>query len=771
MATFSGTFGNYTHTLTVNVASQNVANNTTTLNWSYAIHRNVGAGSGSWNYDGINWSVSINGSGWSGKTGFDFRDYADLLVATGSLNVVHNSDGNKTISSSAFWGYNTSNFPGGTVSGNMALPRIPKAPTAPGTPVAGAITTTAIPLTWAASSDNNGAAITSYEVQRATNAAFTTGVVSTSFSGTTGTLTLPGGSDFWFRVRAINSVGPSAWSGVLATATLATAPASLNATSETPTSFTLGWTAPSGTGITSYRIQQSTAADFSGATTWDQAPTSRPMSGLAPAETYYYRVAALTASGWSAWSTVFSIRLGLPAPTLNSAATETTNWTLRVAWGVPAITTGLTGYRIQTARNADFTSGVENTDVGNVLTADITRTGGRRYWVRVAARTIGGANTWSSVISLVHTMDAGQLDGWTRLGTRPAGITYYTLQGLRRGPVGSVPSALNLESLATASASLPANTFGIQRTATGLKNGASYLLQAKLTGRYSSAPDAAQGRTYRLAVGSTLGTPVAISGASETITLPELEFVASGTTADIKILLADALTITGAKDEVEQVAIHNIVLWELASDYPQRLRSTVYESNLANHFDLACNSVGASWYVDKEGITRFNLPGAALPLSAVFSDTSDNGALEYIDINASYDTRSMVNRVNATNYGIDDEGVYEQNDSMVEENLTSITAYGSREERLDVNLWSEPPYTPALANRLAEILDAHDEPELLVSSLRWNAQQDITAATKLEVGQRIAVHFNGHVQNSQIVNIQHDITPTRWIVTLEIWSV
>ena len=774
MADFYGSFSGrsgYRLRLSVNLVSQNAGANTSTVSWSAVVEQN--GGSDSWYLANAgSRSVDIGGQGGSfGGWQYDFRAYDSLTIMSGSYVITHGSDGNKTISNAAA-ADSGSQLGSAYASGSLSLPRIAKAPTAPGTPAVGTITTSSVDLSWSGSADNNGATITSYGVQRATNSGFTAGTASNSFTGTSGTVSsLASGTNYWFRVEAANSAGTSAWSAACATATLPAAPTALTATNETPSSFTLNWTAPTGTGITQYRIQQSTAADFTGATTWDQAGVSRAISGLEPAATYYYRTAALTAGGWGAWSASFSVRLGLPAPTLTSVATETVGYKLRTTWTAPSITTGLIGYRIQTALDSTFTTGSQVFDVGVVLTSDLTLTGGRRYWVRVAARTAGGVNTWSATISTVHTMSAGQLDGWTRTGTKPAGITYYTTQGIRRAPVGTVVSALNLESLATASATLAADTFGIQRTVTGLKVGASYKFQAKLTGRYSAAPNSTQGRTYRLGVNTTLGTTAAITTATQTITLPEVEFIASATSMTLKVLLADALTVPAAQNEVEQVAIHTIKLFELASDYPQRLRSTVYESSLSNHFDLACSSVGATWYVDRAGTTRFNLPGAALPVSAVFSDTGVDGALEYIDIAASYDTRSMVNRLRVTNYGLDAAGVNELNDELVSENLTSITEYGAREERLTANLHGGAPYTASLANRLAEILDSHDQPELLVSSLRWNAQEDINAATELEVGQRITVHFNGTVQDSQIVSITHDIQPTRWIITLEIQKV
>ncbi len=522
-----------------------------------------------------------------------------------------------------------------------------------------------------------------------------------------------------------------------------------------------------GAAINQYEFQAATNAAFTtGVVTQGNFGQIHDVTGLAPGQQYWFRMRAQNAVGWSAWSGSASVFVGLPAPTLNSWTQNSTGG-LVAAWSAPTPATGLTGYRLQVATDSGFTSGVQNLDIGNVLTHTVTGlAGGRQYWVRVAARTSGGVNAYSSSRSTLLVLDSGDLDGWTRIGTKPAAISYYTATGIRRGTVGT-KQALWIESLSTAATSLAADTFGIQKVLPTVV-GKAYRVEATMTGGFSSAPMTGQATNYRLAVNSTLGALEGLADGSTTHALPAIEFVAAATFVTVKVLMASALTVPGAMDAVERIAITGIKLLELDTDFPQRLRETVYESNLANHFDLACNSVGASWYVGRDGVTRFTLPGEFLPVSAVFSDEVGDGALHYVDVSAAYDTRSMVNRIEATNYGVDAARVNEENDTLVVTSDTSIDAYGTRSERVELNLYDLAPYASAVTDRLADLLDDYDQPSILISQLRWNAQENPEAAQALEVGQRITVRYRGTDYDNQIVAISHDITPTRWMVTLQL---
>ncbi|QZD99039.1 minor tail protein [Microbacterium phage Lola20] len=518
-----------------------------------------------------------------------------------------------------------------------------------------------------------------------------------------------------------------------------------------------------GAGVTQWQYQAATDAGFSqGVVTSANNGPIHDVGGLTPGQRYYFRVRAYNRRGWSGWSAgAPDVFVGLPAPTLTGWAQDA-DGALVASWTAPAVTTGLTGYRLQVARDAGFTVGVQNIDVGNRTSWAVAGlAGGRYYHARVAARTAGGVNAYSGSRQALLVLSSGDLDGWTRVGQLPAGMAAFTAEGIRRGTVAG-RQALVLENLSTAAAQLTTGQLGLQRVVSGLKIGSAYRFRASA----QLTDTAALASQYRLqVVGEGAGPVTAVSGALTALG-DGIEFVADTTTATLQIMLAQGVAVPADTEAVERVAFSGIELVELVTDYPVRLRETVYESNLANHFDLACNSVGASWYVGKDGVTRFRLPGTALPVSAVFSDETDAAALHYIDVAAAYDTRGMVNRLDVTNYGVSEDRETEDNSELIVVEQSSIDAFGVRSSRLEVNLWDRAPYDESLNDRLANLLAEASEPRLFVSSFRWNAQENLPAANALDVGQRITVRFNGTEQDSQIVALQHDITPRRWIVTV-----
>jgi hypothetical protein len=545
------------------------------------------------------------------------------------------------------------------------------------------------------------------------------------------------------------------------------APSITSISNVTSSSARINGTTPTddgGAAILDYQFQAATNTAFtSGVVTTTGSSSTLEIGGLTPGQSYYFRMRAQNSLGFSPYSSgTPSAFVGLPAPTFTSWQ-QNTQGQLVGNWTAPTPATGLTGYRLQLARDAGFTTGVQNIELGNITSHAVPGLAGGRTWhARVAARTAGGTNAYSAGRSQLLILSAGDLDSWTSIGTPPAAVSRYTSEGIRRGTIEN-RQALFTESLATAAATLPANTFGIQHTVTGLSVGKAY--------RYSAsaqlADPSAKAVRYQLRV-TAEGSAPAVTITTNSTTLGLFEFVADSTSAILQIMLADAVTTAVAVDVFEAVAFTQISLLELATDYPVRLRSTVYESNLANHFDLACNSVGASWYVAKDGVTQFRLPGSALPVSALFSDEAAPGALHYVDVNASYDTRGMVNRLDVTNYGVSADGTTELNENLIVVAQPSIDTYGVRSSRLEVNLWGVAPYDASLSQRMAELLVDAAEPRLFVSSFRWNAQQNPAAANDLEVGQRITVQFKGTAQDSQIVHLQHEITPRRWIITVTV---
>ncbi len=76
------------------------------------------------------WSVNIDGQPFSGSIpGYDFTAYTFLTLFAGTLTIIHNPDGSKTISGSGSFSEGSSNIGSGTASGSITLSLIPRAST------------------------------------------------------------------------------------------------------------------------------------------------------------------------------------------------------------------------------------------------------------------------------------------------------------------------------------------------------------------------------------------------------------------------------------------------------------------------------------------------------------------------------------------------------------------------------------------------------------------------------------------------------------------
>lgn len=192
-----------------------------------------------------------------------------------------------------------------------------------------------VTVNWTAPSSDGGTPITSYTLQRATDAGFTTGVVTTTgLTGLTTTVTgLTNGTPYYFRIYAVNAVGTAAGTGSAwrtgassvtptASSTVPGTPTSPLASQQTPqlsTGLKLTWTAPAsngGSAITNYSIKYSTVlANLSSATpvlTGSTAVTYN-LNGLTSGATYYMQVAAVNAIGTGGYSDIVSATTYTPA--------------------------------------------------------------------------------------------------------------------------------------------------------------------------------------------------------------------------------------------------------------------------------------------------------------------------------------------------------------------------------------------------------------------------------------------------------------------------
>ena len=129
MATYSGGFDNSGYTLYLDVSESNVsvANNNSVVNWTLRIVSTKALVYGSWDGYGTPYSVSINGSQVaSGNKTYDFRNYQNLTIASGSVTIGHNSDGSKSVSCSASFGNSSTPIGDAYCNGTFTLTTIPR---------------------------------------------------------------------------------------------------------------------------------------------------------------------------------------------------------------------------------------------------------------------------------------------------------------------------------------------------------------------------------------------------------------------------------------------------------------------------------------------------------------------------------------------------------------------------------------------------------------------------------------------------------------------
>ncbi|MGO8673157.1 MAG: malectin domain-containing carbohydrate-binding protein [Capsulimonadaceae bacterium] len=264
-----------------------------------------------------------------------------------------------------------------------------------------------VALAWTASS---GA--TSYNVYRGTATgdesatAIATGVTTASYTNTG----LTNGTAYYFKVAALNATGTSAQSNEASATPSAGAPAAPTGLTATAGNgqVALAWTASSG--ATSYNVYRGTATGGESATAIATGitTTSYTNTGLTNGTAYYFKVAALNASGTSAQSTEASATptSGVPAAPTGVTATPG-NAQVALAW---TASSGATSYNVY---RGTATGGESATAIATgVTTTSYTNTGltnGTEYFYKVAALNASGTSAQSTEVSATPSTGTGTL--------------------------------------------------------------------------------------------------------------------------------------------------------------------------------------------------------------------------------------------------------------------------------------------------------------------------------------------------------------------------
>ncbi len=200
---------------------------------------------------------------------------------------------------------------------------------------------------------------------------------------------------------------------------------------------------------------------------------------------------------------------------------------------------------------------------------------------------------------------------------------------------------------------------------------------------------------------------------------------------------------------------------EPVTPYPWECQDVAYTSSLASHFDLACQTVGANWWVGSDNTTRFRPPDDATASVGTFSDLLSDPN-QYEDILIGSGTRQVVNVLKIENHGRGNDGNTFDIATTFEE-PPSIAAWGARAAVTDMCVWDADT---KLSGRAQAVFDAFADPVRGVDQIVWDGQQNPVLATLLDIQSPVTVKFGAETFETRVVTLAHDIGPTWWTITI-----
>ena len=294
----------------------------------------------------------------------------------------------------------------------------PNVPDAPGNFRATTLSDYEIELTWNEPKDN-GEPITGYQLERSRDGSAdswsqraTPGADATAHTDSS----LDANTRYYYRIRAVNSVGAGAWSRSVSAMTQLTPPVAPDLTgaeADGPNAIVITWEEPSFLGdlpVTQYQVQWAKDPDsqiWRGPQSLSASTLSWRHTGLKPAETWHYQVRASNGGGrWSPWS---HIRLATTASDNApkavsglSAQYDRESDQVNVTWNEQ--TGGDTAFSYDLERSEDGSdwrdlTTVSTCDAGKCAYADRDIWRGAKLYYRVRASIDGDAGPWSGAQS------------------------------------------------------------------------------------------------------------------------------------------------------------------------------------------------------------------------------------------------------------------------------------------------------------------------------------------------------------------------------------
>jgi hypothetical protein len=259
---------------------------------------------------------------------------------------------------------------------------------------------------------------------------------------------------------------------------------------------------------------------------------------------------------------------------------------------------------------------------------------------------------------------------------------------------------------------------------------------------------------------------------SDTVAVPDtgtvtlgLQFTPSSAVGTLAVSTVTPATFTsGTGTRSLGITLTNISVVRIGDPRGYQLMDTGLQSNLAAHYDLACATTGARWWVSRENVVQFARDLDQTPRLSL-SDAAD-GDISYTDVGLSFDTANTVNVLKINNHGYDRASGNTADNSVSFASNSSIRRWGARSGELDMSMWTGPGHETDLARRAQEVMSDLARPTYEVKSLTFNVRSDPSVMDEMDLYRMVRVSYEDLSQTCRILSISQNITPTRWTVSL-----
>lgn len=355
----------------------------------------------------------------------------------------------------------------------------------------------------------------------------------------------------------------------------------------------------------------------------------------------------------------------------------------------------------------------------------------------------------------------------------PANTTASLTVDQRENPWTSATfDVINAKLDADDAVNLPAHAWGVKTTISGLEPGLAYQIYINCFRPDGSAVELTafvDGKKALTINPDGYGSPdvVWVDPEEGWVNVP---FRTKGTSVELEIRVAQPLTASAAGPLTEfAFTVGSIgtgarfAMWQALSD-------TVYESSAANHLTLACDTVGAYWWVDATNTVQFSRGKSPHPFQELDEFCDDgSGGIDYGESSLTLSTSDIVNAVVATNHGYDPVEDQAADTVKTAASAQSQIFYGHREIPVDINFpdvpWDPEYYGPIIEARLTEIVENRNELTRRPDLIRIRATDHDPIYRHLDITQIVKVKRAGRYYYARINGVAHELHKTTWITT------